>query len=124
MYIFQKNRLYLYIKYIYNINYMNINIDMQIFSIYTVCVCIYIYINTQKCDAFIAAIVSNVRITAGACLVTHVRHEHMRNLVKAAIKFTCLYISISNATYVNMNLLAAIMSLIALFRAKYCIYIG
>ncbi len=73
----------------------------------------------QKCNAFIPAIVSNVHITAGACLVTHVRHEHILNLVKVAIKFTCPYILVSYATYVNMNILAAIMSLIALFRAKY-----
>ncbi len=48
MYMFKKNMLCLYIKYIYiNINYMNINIGrlhVNIFKIFTVCVCIYIYI--------------------------------------------------------------------------------
>ncbi len=49
MYIFKKNMLCLYIKYVYiqyNIKYNNINIytHVNIFKIYTVCVCIYMYI--------------------------------------------------------------------------------
>ncbi len=43
MYIFKKNMLHLYIKYIiYNINYMKYKyIHVNIFKIYTVCVYLY-----------------------------------------------------------------------------------
>ncbi len=60
-----------------------------------------------------------------ACHVIHVHHGRMRTLVRAAIM--CLHACIfwlksAYATYVNMVMLAAIMSLIALFRSKYCVY--
>ncbi len=82
----------------------------------------------QKCDAFFPAIVSNLRIIKGACHVIHACHARMRTLVRAAIlHLRCLHACIfwlksAYATYVNTIMLAAIMSLIALFRSKYCVY--
>ncbi len=56
-------------------------------------------------------------------------HAHFGQSGNTAIKvFTCLYISIKIVNtimlydYVNTIMLAAIMSLIALFRSKYCVY--
>lgn len=72
----------------------------------------------HKCNAFFPIIVSNLRITAGVCHVIHVRLKHMRTLVRTAImRLRCLH---AYATYVNTIMLAA-MSLIGLFRWKYCV---
>ncbi len=82
----------------------------------------------QKCDAFFPTIVSNLRIITGACHVMQVRHERMRTLVRAAILWLrCLHACIiqlksAYTTYVKTITLVAIMSLIALFRSNYCIY--
>ncbi len=81
---------------------------------------------SPECDAFFPTIVSNLRIIKGACHLIHVCHAHMRTLVRAAIlRLRCLHACIfrlksAYATYVNTIMLAAIMSLIALFRSKYC----
>ncbi len=81
---------------------------------------------SPECDAFFPTIVSNLRIIKGACHLIHVCHTHMRTLVRAAIlRLRCLHACIfwlksAYATYVNTIMLAAIMSLIALFRSKYC----
>ncbi len=80
----------------------------------------------QKCDAFFVSIVSNLRITTGARPIIHVHHGRMRSLVRAAIlRLRCLHACIfrlKSAYYVNTIMLAAIMSLIALFKSKYCVY--
>ncbi len=73
---------------------------------------------SPECDAFFPAIISNLRINTGAC----------HTLVRAAIlRLRCLHACIfqlkSAYGYVNTIMLAAIMSLITLFRSKYCIYI-
>ncbi len=47
MYIFKKNMLCLYIKFIYNMKYKNINVYACKYfqnTVYAVCECIYIYI--------------------------------------------------------------------------------
>ncbi len=71
-------------------------------------------------------IVSNLRITTGARPIIHVNHGRMRSLVRAAIlRLRCLHACIfrlKSAYYVNTIMLAAIMSLIALFKSKYCVY--
>ncbi len=83
---------------------------------------------SPECDAFFPTIVSNPRIITGACHIIHVCHKRMRTLVRAAIlRLRCLRACIfqlksAYATYVNTIMLAAIMSLIALFRSNYCIY--
>ncbi len=74
----------------------------------------------QKCDAFFASIVSNLRITTGARPVIHVHHGRMCTLVRVAIlRLRCLHACIfwlkSYKTYVNTIMLGAIISLIALF---------
>ncbi len=49
-------------------------------------------------------------------------HAHFGQSGNTVVKvFTCLYISIKIGD-VNTIMLAAIMSLIALFRSKYCVY--
>ncbi len=70
------------------------------------------------------SIVSNLRITAGAHPIMHAHHKRMRTLVRAAILRRCLHACIfllKSAYYVNTIMLAAIMSLIALFKSKYCV---
>ncbi len=83
---------------------------------------------SPECDAFFPAIVSNLCIITGACHVIHVHHEHMHILVRAPIlRLRCIHACIfrlksAYTTYVNTIMLAAIMSLITLFRSKNCIY--
>ncbi len=63
----------------------------------------------------------------GARPVIHVHHGRMRTLVRAVIlQLRCLHACIfrlksAYATYVNTIMLAAIMSLITLFKSKYCV---
>ncbi len=44
MYMFKKNMLCLYIKYIYKVYNINIYTHVNIFNIYAVCVCVCVYI--------------------------------------------------------------------------------
>ncbi len=60
MYIFKKNMLHLYIKYIciwyklYEYKYIHVNTGKYFFKICAACVCIYIYIiNIHSTHAFI-----------------------------------------------------------------------
>ncbi len=64
----------------------------------------------------------------GARPVIHVHHGRMRTLVRAVILrlrrlHACIFrLKSAYATYVNTIMLAAIMSLITLFKSKYCVY--
>ncbi len=79
-----------------------------------------------ECNAFFPTINFNLRIITGARHNIHVCHKRMRTLVRVAILWLrCLHACIfrlKSAYDVNMIMLAVIMSLIALFRSKYCVY--
>ncbi len=74
------------------------------------------------------SIIPSLHIITGARPVIHVHHGRMRTLVRAAtVRLRCLHACIfrlksAYAIYVNTIMLAAIMSLIALFKSKYCVY--
>ncbi len=75
---------------------------------------------------FLPPIVSNLRITTGGRPVIRVHHRSMHTLVRTAIlRLRCLHACIFRlkSAFFNTIMLAAIMSLIALFKSKYCVYI-
>ncbi len=84
-------------------------------------------INRDWWQRVVCILSPNLRINTGACHVLHICHKRMRTMVRAAtLWLRCLHACIfwlksAYATYINMIMLAVIMSLIALFRSKYCV---
>ncbi len=57
--------------------------------------CWQLVVFSPECNAFVPAIVSNLRIITGLCHVIHVSHKRMRTLVRAAIlRLRCLHVCI------------------------------
>ncbi len=63
---------------------------------------------TQKCDAFVPSVVSNLCITTGARPVIHVHHGRMHTLVRAAIR--CLHACIFRLESVHMLIIIMLAS--------------